>query len=87
MPIDELHIDFTNGWHACYTLGKWLLDLVDTLIGWLNTEITIPILSYDGANWFPTSNLTLSIVNMIIGSGLLALLGFKLVKWILDIVL
>lgn len=87
MPTDELHIDFTNGWYACYKLGKWILNLTDTLVGWFNTEITLPVLGYDGEHWFPTSFISLSLIDMIIGSGILFLLGFKLVKWITDLVL
>lgn len=86
MQLPDLNLDL--GWYSVYILGYYLIDLVDALLGFLNTQISIPLLEMqaDGL-WQVVGRMEISLIDAFVGGGLVSLLVFKLVKWILDIVL
>lgn len=84
--LPELNLDL--GWYSVYILGYYLIDLVDLLLGFLNTEISIPLLQMQGPGyWQVTDYLNISLIDALVGGGIVSLLFFKLIKWLLDIIL
>lgn len=77
-----------NGWLSVLEFGNELLNTVQYLTDWLLTDITIPIMGPGtDTSWVVVGTVTMSIMQFLFGSGLITLLGFKFVKWIVDIVL
>lgn len=77
-----------NGWLSVLDFGYELLNSVKLIVEWFSTDITIPILGPGvDTSWQVVDTVTMSVFSFLFGSGLIALLGFKLVKWIVDIIL
>lgn len=79
---------FNKGWLSIVEFGSNLLATVQDVEVWMTTEFTIPVLGMGtDTSWQIVGYVTLSVFGFLFGSGLIALLGFKFIKWIVDIVL
>lgn len=76
------NVHFNLGWYTVFELGQRLLELMGTIASWLSNEVTIPIGSIVAGEFIPGGSLTGTIADFLIGGGLVTLLLYKIVKFI-----